>query len=188
MDRFRLLERIGSGGMGTVYRALDERLQREVAVKEIDGADAERVLREAKAAARLNHPVDRHALRVRVRGPQRAPGLRARRRASRSTRSRREGAMTDRDVAGSAPTSARRWRTLTSAASSTATSSPQNVMVDLAGQPAAAKLMDFGIASIAGEAHAHRPGRGPRNARLHGPRAGRGRGGAPRRPTSTRSR
>ncbi len=56
MGRFRLLERIGSGGMGTVYRAFDERLQRHVAVKEISGADAGRVLREAQAAARLNHP------------------------------------------------------------------------------------------------------------------------------------
>jgi Protein kinase domain len=56
MDRFRLLERIGSGGMGTVYRAFDERLQRHVAVKEIAGSDAARVAREAQAAARLNHP------------------------------------------------------------------------------------------------------------------------------------
>ena len=39
-----------------VYRAFDERLQRHVAVKEIAGADARRVVREAQAAARLNHP------------------------------------------------------------------------------------------------------------------------------------
>ncbi|MDX6584099.1 MAG: eukaryotic-like serine/threonine-protein kinase [Solirubrobacterales bacterium] len=56
MERFRVVERIGSGGMGTVYRAYDERLQREVALKEIEGADHQRVLREAHAAARLNHP------------------------------------------------------------------------------------------------------------------------------------
>lgn len=56
MGRFRVLDRVGSGGMGTVYRAFDERLQRQVAVKEIAGTDAQRVLREAQAAARLNHP------------------------------------------------------------------------------------------------------------------------------------
>src|SRR3954449_6175378 len=42
--------------MGTVYRALDERLRREVAVKEIPAGNSDRVVREAKAAARLNHP------------------------------------------------------------------------------------------------------------------------------------
>jgi len=56
MERFRLLEQIGSGGMGTVFRAFDERLQRHVAIKEIDADDPQRVLREAQAAARLNHP------------------------------------------------------------------------------------------------------------------------------------
>jgi hypothetical protein len=56
MGRFRVLERIGSGGMGVVYRAFDERLQRYVALKEIEGAAASRILREAHAAARLNHP------------------------------------------------------------------------------------------------------------------------------------
>src|SRR5204862_7328790 len=56
MDRFRLLERRGSGGMGTVYRAFDERLQRQVAVKEITSSAPARVAREAQAAARLNHP------------------------------------------------------------------------------------------------------------------------------------
>lgn len=56
MERFRVLERVGSGGMGTVYRAFDERLQRQVAVKEIAADDARRVVREAQAAARLNHP------------------------------------------------------------------------------------------------------------------------------------
>jgi len=56
MERFRVIERIGSGGMGTVYRAYDERLEREVALKQLTDSDADRVLREAQAAARLNHP------------------------------------------------------------------------------------------------------------------------------------
>ncbi len=61
-----MLERIGSGGMGVVWRAMDERLQRPVAVKQLllqpelspratDEARA-RALREARIAARLQHP------------------------------------------------------------------------------------------------------------------------------------
>ena len=59
---FRIIERLGKGGMGTVYRALQLALQREVALKVLDeglaadGVYAERFLREARAAARVNHP------------------------------------------------------------------------------------------------------------------------------------
>src|SRR5918994_7148805 len=57
LGRFVLEERIGAGGFGTVYRAWDERLQRSVAVKVIEarGDAGRRVIREAQAAARLNH-------------------------------------------------------------------------------------------------------------------------------------
>jgi eukaryotic-like serine/threonine-protein kinase len=57
LGRFTLEERLGAGGFGTVYRAWDERLQRSVAVKAIEarGDAGRRVLREAQAAARLNH-------------------------------------------------------------------------------------------------------------------------------------
>ncbi len=56
LDRFLIEETIGSGGFGTVYRAWDERLQRSVAVKVIDGDHgAPRVTREAQAVARLAH-------------------------------------------------------------------------------------------------------------------------------------
>jgi serine/threonine protein kinase len=64
--RYRLLAVLGRGGMGVVWRARDEYLQRDVAVKEIllpDGLDdatrtglLERFVREARAAARLDHP------------------------------------------------------------------------------------------------------------------------------------
>ncbi|MFD9410295.1 serine/threonine-protein kinase [Streptomyces sp. NPDC059989] len=65
--RFELIERLGSGGMGTVWRALDRALHRDVALKEVrppvgqeTGEPArllrERVLREARAQARISHP------------------------------------------------------------------------------------------------------------------------------------
>lgn len=68
--RFELRDRLGSGGMGTVWRAFDLALEREVALKEVRLSDTEtadldpdvarmlreRVMREARALARLDHP------------------------------------------------------------------------------------------------------------------------------------
>ncbi len=59
--RYRLLERIARGGMGVVYAALDEMLDRRVALKVLDvpvadGDLARRLNREARVLARLEHP------------------------------------------------------------------------------------------------------------------------------------
>ena len=60
--RYRLEARIGAGGMSTVYRALDETLQRQVAIKLMnrevatDSDQLERFRREARAVAQLSHP------------------------------------------------------------------------------------------------------------------------------------
>ena len=61
LGRYHLIERIGTGGMGEVYRAEDEHLQRQVAVKVIaagvlaDEAARKRFRTEAMALSRLNH-------------------------------------------------------------------------------------------------------------------------------------
>ena len=66
VGRYRLLEEIGRGAMGAVFRAHDPRLDREVAIKVIATAYAEgsgpggeaeaRFLRETRLSARLLHP------------------------------------------------------------------------------------------------------------------------------------
>jgi serine/threonine-protein kinase len=62
LGRFVILGALGAGGMGEVYRARDERLEREVAIKVLpretfaDAAARDRFHKEARALARLSHP------------------------------------------------------------------------------------------------------------------------------------
>src|SRR5216684_2463471 len=62
VGHYRVLEKIGAGGMGEVFRARDERLGRNVALKLIRPASSDnpdhlrRFEQEARAAAALNHP------------------------------------------------------------------------------------------------------------------------------------
>ena len=150
MGRFRVLERIGAGGMGTVYRAFDERLQRQVALKEIPSAEPARVLREAQAAARLNHPGivtlyelgerDGHALLVSELVP--GPTL---------SRLHEGGRLHDRDVAEIAADLSDALAHAHARSVIHRDVKPQNVIVrDDQGAGQRAKLMDFGIARIAG--------------------------------------
>jgi serine/threonine protein kinase len=63
LAHYRIIEQDGSGGMGVVYRARDETLRRDVALKilapgteEASGKGRERLLRAARACSALNHP------------------------------------------------------------------------------------------------------------------------------------
>jgi serine/threonine protein kinase/tetratricopeptide (TPR) repeat protein len=60
IGRYRVSATLGTGGMGVVYRAYDEKLQREVAIKllhrQSDATSRARILQEARASSALNHP------------------------------------------------------------------------------------------------------------------------------------
>ena len=62
VGHFRIVRRLGEGGMGVVYEAFDQRLERRVALKVLradttDAAAGDRLTREARVAARVVHPL-----------------------------------------------------------------------------------------------------------------------------------
>jgi serine/threonine protein kinase len=118
LAHYRILDQIGAGGMGVVYRALDTQLERAVALKvvgeqaQVDENARARLLREARTASALNHLRRRWSaarLPGRLSGHYRPPRLalldRApARRAGRgdlerhSARNRRRGYLADRHL------------------------------------------------------------------------------------------
>ncbi len=147
LGRFRIEERIGSGGFGTVYRAWDERLQRPVAVKVIDREHgAPRVTREAQAVARLAHRNIATLYELASDGERaylvseliEGDTLRA---------MGRRGELTDRLVARVGADSAAALMHAHRAGVVHRDVKPENILV---GPGDEAKLVDFGIARVAG--------------------------------------
>ncbi len=157
LGRFRIEDRIGSGGFGTVYRAWDERLQRPVAVKVIDrDHGAPRVTREAQAVARLAHRNIATLYELASDGERaflvseliEGETLRA---------LGRRGELTDRLVARVGADSAAALMAAHRAGVVHRDVKPENILVVREGarqrdpSHVEAKLVDFGIARIAGE-------------------------------------
>jgi eukaryotic-like serine/threonine-protein kinase len=158
LDRFLIERRIGSGGFGVVYEAWDGRLERSVAVKAIESRGAQccsRVLREAQAAARLNHPgiVTLYEL-----GEEDGNALLVTELVEGSTLSRlaRAGQLSDREIGEIGADLCEALDHAHSRGVVHRDIKPQNVQVT-EGEPRA-KLMDFGIARLADGAALTVPG------------------------------
>jgi serine/threonine protein kinase len=158
LNRFLIERRIGSGGFGVVYEAWDGRLERSVAVKAIEsgGEAGQRVLREAQAAARLNHPgiVTLYEL-----GEEDGNALLVTELVDGATLAQLcgEGALSDREIG---EIGADLCEALDHAHTRSVVHrdiKPQNVLVSEDGERCA-KLMDFGIARLTDAAALTAPG------------------------------
>jgi len=159
LNRFLIERRIGSGGFGTVYEAWDGRLERSVAVKaieEVGARNSRRVLREAQAAARLNHP---GIVTLYEMGEEDGNALLVTELVAGATLAElsREGALSDREIG---EIGADLCEALDHAHCRSVIHrdiKPQNVLVTDEGEPRA-KLMDFGVARLADGASLTAPG------------------------------
>jgi hypothetical protein len=153
LGRYRLHERLGAGAFGVVWRAYDERLERDVAIKAIAGEQVAsgRATREVRAAARLSHPAivglyeadaedgTTYLVSELVRGATLAQLL-------------HEGALSDRDVAEIGIALCAGLAHAHAHGVVHRDVKPSNVLVPdarPAGAPAA-KLTDFGVARVVG--------------------------------------
>ena len=161
LGRYRLGQRLGSGGFGTVFAARDERLDRPVAVKVIpvSGPAPERASREALAAARLDHPGIVQVFDAGEDGD-------ARYLVSELVRGRTldrlaaDGELSDRDVLRAGLALAEALEHAHDRGVIHRDVKPQNVIVPDKARSArsAAKLTDFGVAHLAGDAPLTRTG------------------------------
>ena len=150
LGRFRIEDRIGSGGFGTVYRAWDERLQRPVAVKVIDREhSAPRVTREAQAVARLAHR-NIATLYELAREDSRAYLVTELVDGGTIAELSRSGELSDSDIAGLGADACDALAHAHAQGVVHRDVKPQNILV--AERPRQAKLVDFGIARLLDEA------------------------------------
>ncbi|HUC07597.1 MAG TPA: serine/threonine-protein kinase [Solirubrobacterales bacterium] len=159
LNRFLIERRIGSGGFGTVYEAWDGRLERPVAVKAIESAGSpgsERVLREAQAAARLNHP---GIVTLYEMGEEDGNALLVTELVDGSTLAQlnRDGTLSDREIGEIGADLCEALDHAHERAVVHRDVKPQNVLVTDGGEPSA-KLMDFGVARLADAAALTAPG------------------------------
>jgi serine/threonine protein kinase len=159
LNRFLIERRIGSGGFGTVYEAWDGRLERPVAVKAIESAGApgsDRVLREAQAAARLNHP---GIVTLYEMGEEDGNALLVTELVDGSTLAElnRDGTLSDREVGEIGADLCEALDHAHARAVVHRDIKPQNVLVTEEGEPHA-KLMDFGVARLTDAAALTAPG------------------------------
>jgi serine/threonine-protein kinase len=151
LNRFLIERRIGSGGFGVVYEAWDGRLERPVAVKAIEqrGEAGRRVLREAQAAARLNHP---GIVTLYEMGEEDGNALLVTELVEGSTLARlaHNGELSDREIGEIGADLCEALDHAHSRGVVHRDIKPQNVQVLEDSEPRA-KLMDFGVAQLAGD-------------------------------------
>jgi serine/threonine protein kinase len=159
LNRFLIERRIGSGGFGTVYEAWDGRLERPVAVKAIESSgapDSDRVLREAQAAARLNHP---GIVTLYEMGEEDGNALLVTELVDGATLAElnRDGTLSDRELGEIGADLCEALDHAHARAVVHRDIKPQNVLVTEGGEPHA-KLMDFGVARLTDAAALTAPG------------------------------
>ncbi len=174
---YHVERRIGAGGMGVVYQALDTRLRRPVALKLLpvayghDAAAKERFIREARAASALDHPNICTVHDIGESDDGRIFIVMAYYRGETLQQKLRRGPLAVAEARELAIQVARGLAQAHEAGIVHRDVKPANVIVTERGE---AKILDFGIAKIAGQAGLTRPGDAPATPAYMSPERARG--------------